>query len=97
MKSTCGRRRSTGWYVVRDEYGGDVQATRKDYYQILGVSKTASEKELNKAYRKLAVEWHPDKHMSSEDQRKQAEAKFRDIVEAHEVLTDNGMCDQLCS
>jgi DnaJ-class molecular chaperone len=54
-----------------------------DYYSILGVSKTASGAELKKAYRKLALEYHPDRNKS-----KEAEAKFKEINKAYEVLSD---------
>ncbi|GFR41766.1 hypothetical protein Agub_g2523 [Astrephomene gubernaculifera] len=57
----------------------------KDYYAILGVSKTADENELKKAYRKLAMKWHPDKNP---DNKEQAAAKFKEVSEAYEVLTD---------
>ncbi|KAJ2743535.1 Molecular chaperone (DnaJ super) [Coemansia sp. BCRC 34301] len=57
----------------------------KDYYEILGVTKKASEDELKKAYRKLALKWHPDRHVGN---TKEAEVKFKDISEAYEVLSD---------
>ncbi|KIY95179.1 putative DnaJ subfamily B member 6 [Monoraphidium neglectum] len=57
----------------------------KDYYAILGVSKGSDENELKKAYRKLAMKWHPDKNP---DDRAAAEAKFKDVSEAYEVLSD---------
>ncbi len=56
----------------------------KDYYKILGVSKSASQDELKKAYRKLAVKYHPDKNEGD----KAAEDKFKEIGEAYEVLKD---------
>lgn len=56
----------------------------KDYYEILGVSKTASSKEIKAAYRKLVRIWHPDKN----DGSKEAAQTFMDIVEAYEVLKD---------
>ena len=56
----------------------------KDYYKILGVSKTASEKEIKAAYRKLARKFHPDVNPGN----KQAEARFKEINEANEVLSD---------
>jgi len=56
----------------------------KDYYKILGVSKTASDKEIKAAYRKLARKHHPDVNQGN----KQAEARFKEINEANEVLSD---------
>ncbi|WKN30423.1 J domain-containing protein [Porifericola rhodea] len=56
----------------------------KDYYKILGVDKSASQDAIKKAYRKLAVKYHPDKNPDN----KEAEEKFKDIAEAYEVLKD---------
>ncbi len=56
----------------------------KNYYSVLGVSKTASQDEIKKAYRKLALKYHPDKNQGD----KTAEAKFKDVAEAYEVLGD---------
>ncbi|WP_321532859.1 DnaJ C-terminal domain-containing protein [uncultured Desulfuromonas sp.] len=56
----------------------------KDYYATLGVTKQASEQEIKKAYRKLAVKYHPDKNPGD----KQAEEKFKEISEAYAVLSD---------
>jgi curved DNA-binding protein len=56
----------------------------KDYYQILGVSKDASKEEIKKAYRNLAVKYHPDKNSGD----KKAEERFKEISEAYEVLKD---------
>ena len=55
----------------------------KDYYAVLGVSRTANDDELKKAYRKLALKYHPDKNRAPG-----AEEKFKDIGEAYDVLSD---------
>ncbi|CAK7269681.1 hypothetical protein SEPCBS57363_003724 [Sporothrix epigloea] len=61
------------------------KSQRKDYYKILGVTKNADDKEIKKAYRKLAVVHHPDKNPGDEN----AEARFKDIGEAYETLSDS--------
>lgn len=63
-------------------------ASRKNYYKILGVPKTATKSEIKKAYRKNALKWHPDKH-STPEAKKEAEKKFKEIAEAYEVLIDD--------
>jgi len=60
-------------------------AAKSDYYDILGVTKNASAEELKKAYRKQALEWHPDKH---KDEKEVAEKRFKEINEAYQVLSD---------
>jgi len=57
----------------------------KDYYSVLGVPKTAAEKDIKSAYRKLARKWHPD---ANPNNPKEAEEKFKEISEAYEVLGD---------
>jgi len=66
------------------------QAGKRDYYKILGVKRSATKKDINKAYKALAVKWHPDK-FQDEDEKKAAEKKFMDIAAAKEVLTDQEM------
>jgi molecular chaperone DnaJ len=61
-------------------------ATKRDYYETLGVPKNASEEEIKKAYRKLAMKHHPDRNQG--DASKDAEAKFKDCKEAYEMLSD---------
>ncbi|MCE3051876.1 hypothetical protein HAX54_051095 [Datura stramonium] len=57
-----------------------------DYYKVLGVDKNATDDDLKKAYRKLAMKWHPDKNPQN---KKEAEAKFKQISEAYDVLSDS--------
>src|SRR2546421_12244683 len=59
-------------------------APRPDYYKTLGVGKNASEEEIKKAYRKLARQYHPDRNAGD----KKAEERFKEISQAHDVLSD---------
>ena len=56
----------------------------KDYYKVLGVPRTASERDIKSAYRKLARQYHPDVNPGNA----QAEERFKEIAEAHDVLSD---------
>ena len=64
-------------------------ANKRDYYEVLGVSKNATEQEIKSAYHKLAVRYHPDKQAGKSDaEKKEAEEKFKECSEAYEVLSD---------
>ncbi|XP_041479223.1 dnaJ homolog subfamily B member 6-like isoform X2 [Lytechinus variegatus] len=56
-----------------------------DFYRVLNVSKTSSDSDIKKAYRKLALKWHPDKNPNN---KKEAERRFKEIAEAYEILSD---------
>ena len=58
--------------------------SKRDYYEILGVSKNATEAELKKAYRQMAIKYHPDKNPDD----KASEEKFKEAAEAYEVLSN---------
>ncbi len=59
-------------------------STKRDYYEILGVTKTASQAEIKAAYRKMALKYHPDKNKAQD-----SEAKFKEINEAYQILSDD--------
>lgn len=59
---------------------------KRDYYEVLGVARNASQDEIKSAFRRLAKEWHPDRHPA--ERKKLAEEKFKEIAEAYEVLAD---------
>src|SRR6267154_341659 len=58
---------------------------KRDYYEVLGVSRNANQEEIKKAYRKAALNFHPDRNPNN----KEAEEKFKEAAEAYEVLSDN--------
>ncbi|HJZ63350.1 MAG TPA: molecular chaperone DnaJ [Candidatus Acidoferrum sp.] len=62
-----------------------AKGTQRDYYEVLGVSKTASVEEIKGSYRKAALKWHPDRHPADKED---AEVKFRECTEAYSVLSD---------
>ena len=64
-------------------------AEKRDYYEVLGVSKNASDDELKKAYRKVAMKYHPDRQTDKSDaEKKEAEERFKEAAEAYSVLSD---------
>ena len=58
--------------------------SKRDYYDILGINKSASAEEIKKAYRKVAIKYHPDKNPDN----KEAEDKFKEAAEAYEILSN---------
>ena len=65
----------------------EKMALRKDYYKVMGVPKDATASQIKKAYRKLALTNHPDKHPESE--KEHYEAIFQEVTEAYEILSDD--------
>ena len=63
-------------------------ARNRDYYQILGINRNATPEEIKKAYRKLALKYHPDRNAESEQTKKIAQRKFEDVSDAYSVLSD---------
>lgn len=63
----------------------EPSASNTDFYQVLGVTSEASDEEIRAAYKKAAIQWHPDKHRQ---QKQFAEAKFKEISTAYAVLSD---------
>ena len=64
------------------------KARKRDYYAILGVDRNASEQEIKRAYKKMAMKYHPDRNAESEETKKMAEKKFIDVNDAYSVLSD---------
>jgi DnaJ-class molecular chaperone len=60
----------------------------RDYYGCLGVAKDASDADIKKAYKKMAVKWHPDRNSETEEDKEKATKKYQEIQEANRVLGD---------
>src|SRR5438128_4397005 len=63
-----------------------VATVKRDYYEVLGVTKTADGEEIKRSYRRLAMKYHPDRNTG--DSKTEAEVKFKECAEAYEVLSD---------
>ena len=74
--------------LISDAQSKAKQKGKKDYYQILEVQRGASEADIKRAYRRLALIWHPDKNSDTPERRTQSEKKFKDVNEAYAVLSD---------
>lgn len=74
--------------LVQEIEKAQKMAARKDYYKILGIAQSAHEREIKQSYRDMARKYHPDKAEAQGLSIQQAEAKFTDIAEAYEVLSD---------
>ncbi|NDH41526.1 MAG: molecular chaperone DnaJ, partial [Gammaproteobacteria bacterium] len=59
--------------------------SKRDYYEVLGVDRSASEQDIKKAYRRIAMKFHPDRNPDDAD----ADAKFKEATEAYEILSDS--------
>ena len=64
--------------------GGAPKTKQRDFYSILGLKKNAKEAEIKKSYRKLTLQYHPDRNAGDED----AKQKFHDVADAYEILSD---------
>lgn len=62
--------------------------TKRDFYEVLGLTKSATTEQIKSAYKKMALQWHPDRHGKTEESKKTAEEKFKEINEAYQVLSD---------
>src|SRR5438552_12848929 len=63
-----------------------MAVTKRDYYEVLSITRTASDEEVKRAYRRLAMKYHPDRNEG--DGKHEAEIKFKECAEAYEVLSD---------
>jgi DnaJ family protein C protein 7 len=74
--------------LLEDSKKEEKKAKKRDYYKLLDLDREASTDDIRKAYKKLALKWHPDRNCESEESKKMAEKKFRDINDAYSVLSD---------
>src|SRR5271170_7311069 len=74
----------SAFFNLKSAIWGTMMSSRRDYYEVLGVSKEADDEVIKKAYRKLAMQYHPDRNVGDDD----AELKFKECAQAYEVLRD---------
>ena len=74
--------------LIKEASSLNDQARNRDYYKILGIDRNATPEQIKKAYRKMALKWHPDRNSESEQSKKVAQRKFEDIGDAYAVLSD---------
>ena len=77
------------FFLILNKPTNQPLLTKQNFYKILGVSRDADDREIKKAYRLAAKEWHPDKwHSTGEEEKETAEVKFKEIGEAYAILSD---------
>jgi DnaJ family protein C protein 7 len=74
-------------YINEANHKAEI-ARKRDYYKILGINKNATPPEIKKAYRKMAIKYHPDRNGESDQTKKVAQRKFQDVSDAYSVLSD---------
>merc|ERR1712187_695836 len=75
-------------WIIREKEKAMQESKPRDYYEVLGVLRNATLEEIKKAYRRLALLWHPDKHVHNESMAEEAERVFRQIAEAYAALSE---------
>ena len=75
-------------YTNEANQKAEQELRNRDYYQILGINRNATAEEIKKAYRKMALKYHPDRNSETEQTKKIAQRKFQDISDAYSVLSD---------
>ena len=76
------------YVMLNDIQREEKKAKRKDLYSVLELNKNASSDEIRRAFKRLAIKWHPDKNSFNDEQKQYAEKMFKDINEAYNTLID---------
>ena len=82
------RRRAAGGQRRGDDGDGGVEEAEIDPYDLLGVARDAKADAIKHAFRRAALKWHPDKQVGSDEERREAEARFKEVNLAHSILSD---------